>query len=408
MRACVRPSSSSDFAIAAPVLPSAGDAAVRPFGPGPSVEIVPIESLPQDWAAAWDDLARDASEPSIFVERWFVLPGIRHLAPGSGTRMLAVWQGRRLIGLIPLGIDSHYGRAPIRNVQNWRHHHNFLGSPLVRAGHERLFWTAILEALDQADWAPGFLHLSAMAEGGPLLAGLRAAGRPVDVVHVRHRAMLQSDLGAQAYYEATVRKKKRKEIGRLASRLAELGAVEYGHFRRGEDLSAWCDDFLALEMSGWKGRAGSALGSAPETEAFLREMVVGAEAEGRLDFLRLTLDGKPIAMLLNLLAPPGSFSFKIAFDEEYARFSPGVLIQLENLKILERRGIAWMDSCAVENHSMINSLWGERRTIVRVTVPLAGLRRRLAFALCRAAERGLGLARRLHAPKSAPPARDDE
>ena len=39
MRACVRPSSSSDFAIAAPVLPSAGDAAVRPFGPGPSVEI---------------------------------------------------------------------------------------------------------------------------------------------------------------------------------------------------------------------------------------------------------------------------------------------------------------------------------------------------------------------------------
>jgi hypothetical protein len=47
-----------------------------------------------------------------------------------------------------------------------------------------------------------------------------------------------------------------------------------------------------------------------------------------------------------------------------------------------------MDSCAAENHPMIDSLWGERRTIVRVSVPLAGLRRRLSFAGWRAVEAG--------------------
>ena len=403
----MRRTAPSDFAISAPV-ESRAQESVRPLGPAPSVEVAPAHAIPAQWAPAWDDLADHASEPSIFAERWFLLPALAHLTPPAGVRMLAVWQGHALLGLMPLAIDSHYGRAPVRNVQNWRHHHNFLGTPLIRAGQEKSFWTALLAALDAADWAPGFLHLTAMAQGGPVLAGLRDAGRRMDVVHRRERAMLQSALSSQAYYEATVRKKKRKEIGRLMARLAEQGTVEYARYRRGEDLAAWCDDFLALEQSGWKGRAGSALGSAPETEAFLRAIVAGAEAAQRLDFVRLSLDGRPIAMLLNLLSPPGSFSFKIAFDEEFARFSPGVLIQLENLKILERRGIAWMDSCAVENHSMINSLWGERRTIVRVTVPLAGLRRRLAYAACRAAERGLEWLRSQRAPALSPPANDDE
>jgi hypothetical protein len=111
--------------------------------------------------------------------------------------------------------------------------------------------------------------------------------------------------------------------------------------------------------------------------------------------LRIDVDGAPVAMLVNFLTAPGSFSFKIAFDEAYARFSPGVLIQIANLDILDRSDIAWMDSCAVENHSMINSLWGERRTLVRLTVPLAGPRRRLTFALCRLAERLAARVRRI-------------
>ncbi len=92
-------------------------------------------------------------------------------------------------------------------------------------------------------------------------------------------------------------------------------------------------------------------------------------------------------MLVNFLTPPGSFSFKTVFNEAWGRFSPGVLIQLENLKILDDPRIAWMDSCAVEDHPMIDGLWTERRAIVRVSVPLAGLRRRAVYALCTGLER---------------------
>src|SRR3546814_17447957 len=53
---------------------------------------------------------------------------------------------------------------------------------------------------------------------------------------------------------------------------------------------------------------------------------------GRLHFLRMDLDGRAIAMLVNFRHGEGAFSFKIAFDEALGRFSPGVLIEIANLQ----------------------------------------------------------------------------
>jgi CelD/BcsL family acetyltransferase involved in cellulose biosynthesis len=356
---------------------------------------------PQRLGPAWIALAADAGEPNVFAEHWFAAAGLRNLAPPD-LKMLEIWQGDRarpvLIGLLPVCLAPLYGRLPVRHVQNWLHFHSFLGSPLIRAGHEHAFWTAALQSLDAHPWARGFLHIQSLSEEGPahlgLISAARALGRPCDTVYRTERALLASTLSPEQYFERTVRKKKRKELKRLSARLSELGRVEFRTLASPDELPAWCDEFLALERSGWKGEAGSALGCTAPTEAFFREALAGAFAAGRLDFLRLDLDGCAIAMLVNLLGPPGSFSFKIAYDEEYSRFSPGVLIQIENLRILNQADIAWMDSCAVEDHPMINGLWGERRGIVRVTVPLAGFRRRVEFRLCRLLEEASAALRR--------------
>lgn len=350
-----------------------------------TVDVVPLSAIPAAWHAAWDDLVTAATEPNPFYERWFLTPAIAHLQPDDGARMIAIWKGRILIGLLPVTAHGKYGRAPIRHVENWAHYHCFYAAPLVRSGQENAFWQAALALLDAADWAPGFLHLTGLDAAGPVLHALKATRR-ADIVHRSERAMLQSALPPTAYYETHIRKKKRKDIGRLQSRLREEGDVRFEVLSDDAALESWIDDFLALEAAGWKGREGSALGANPGTAAFFREAVRGAQRERRLEILRLTVDGRPIAMLINFLTPPGSFSFKIAFDESYARFSPGVLIQIENLRVLERSEIAWMDSCAAEDHPMINSLWAERREIVRVTVPLAGAKRQAIFHAARALE----------------------
>jgi len=352
--------------------------------------------------AAWRALADGAAEPNSFAEPWFVLAGLNNLAAGEGVRLLQIWDeggpAPLLVGILPLCVAPKYGRAPIRHVENWRHANDFLGAPLIRAGQAQRFWVETLAVLDRADWAAGFLHIDGLVEGGEVHEGLAAAAaalaRPCPVVHRSERALLASQLSPDAYYADTVRKKKRKELGRLARRLADLGEVTSQTLVDKAQLTIWCEAFLALEQSGWKGRAGSALACSRETEAFFRDALAGALAADRLEFRRMDLDDKPIAMLINFVAPPGSFSFKTAFDEDYARFSPGVLIQLDNLSVMTRSDIAWMDSCAAQNHPMIDSLWGERRSIVRVSVPLSGMRSRLAFEAARALEEGSARLRR--------------
>ncbi len=380
-------------------LGSAVPAAHRHDGLGGSRAVLGAMDGADAWlAAAWDDLAGDAAEPNAFAERWFVMAGVRHLAQPAGFRLVDIWDGALLIGIVPLMASRRYGRIPLRHVANWLHHHAFLGTPLVRKGHEEAFWRGVLETLDGASWARGLFHLSGIVEDGPVHRGLAAAavalGRRCDVVHRMVRAQLDGGLNPDAYYEANVRKKKRKELKRLAARLAEQGEVTVRRLSRPDEVTGWCDDFLALERSGWKGQAGSALGSRPDTSAFFCDMLAGAHAAGRLDMLRIDLDGRAVAMLVNFITPPGSFSFKIAFDEDHARFSPGVLVQIENLQLLARGDVDWMDSCAAENHPMIDSLWGGRRTVVRLTVPLSGLRRGLIFRACRAAEEGRARLRR--------------
>ena len=347
----------------------------------------------------WTELAEEAAEPNVYAEAWFVAASLDTLGRERPIRIAEVRRGGALIGILPLARERFYGRLTVPFVQNWCHHHLFLGTPLVRRGAEAAFWSALLAALDEGDRGANFLHLRGLAEGGPVHAGLVEAaaeqGRACATVHREQRALAQGGVDAETYYRAAVRSKKRKELRRLHSRLAEIGPVTVRTLAGADEVPSWCDAFLALEQAGWKGRAGTALACASETESFFRRAVAGAWKAGRLHFLRLDLGARPIAMLVNFLAAPGGFSFKTCFDEEFARFSPGVLVQLENLKTLERPGIDWMDSCAAADHAMIDSLWAERRSIVRVTVPLKGLRRSVVHAGCRSLERGSAFLRGL-------------
>lgn len=376
-------------------------AALCPVAADTQVAVMALTRLDPAFADAWDALAADAAEPDIFAERWFA-EASRHLLPPS-VRLLAVRRNGQLIGLMPVIRAARYGRIPLRHTENWAHHHRFLGAPLLRRGHEAEAWHALLTTLDTDPTAGALLHVSGLVERGPAHRGLIAAAhslnRPCDTVHRIERAMLATELAPDDYYTSTVRKKKRKELGRLRTRLLEQGRVETRRLGPEDAVSDWIEDFLALERAGWKGAAGSALACTPETAAFFRDVVTGAHAAGKLDMIRIDLDGAAIAMLVNLLSPPAAFSFKTAFDERLSRFSPGVLLQIDNLQLLARGDIGWMDSCAVENHPMINSLWGERRAIVRVSVPLAGARRRALFTAARGLERAAAAVRALRTPR---------
>ena len=357
-----------------------------------TARVAAVGSVPDTLCAKWLELADDASEPNAYSEAWFVRPALFTLALDRPIHIVEVRNAAgRLAGVIALTSDHRYGRIPVRHVANWMHFQCFMGTPLVRRGDEIGFWVAVLTLLDQSKWARGFLSISGLLEDGSIHEALKIAtarlGRRSPTVHRTKRAALASDLEPEAYLSATVRPKKRKELRRLFKRLSDRGTMTFATLEDVSEIAGWCDTFLALESGGWKGSQGSAFANQPETAKFFREVIQGAFKAGRLDFQRLDLDERAIAMLINFRTPPGSWSFKIAYDEGHSQFSPGVLIELENLRrVLQDPEIDWMDSCAVEDHPMINSLWGERRAIVQVSVPLSGMARTAIFRACRAME----------------------
>jgi CelD/BcsL family acetyltransferase involved in cellulose biosynthesis len=211
--------------------------------------------------------------------------------------------------------------------------------------------------------------------------------RRCDVVHRTQRALLKTSLSPDDYWRTADRATKRKDIRRLERRLEEIGETRFSRLGEQEDPDPWIEAFLALELGGWKGQAGSALASDPATAELFRTAVRSAHDLRKLDFCRLDLDGEPLAMLVNFLAPPGAYGFKTAFDERYSRYSPGVILQRYNLNILSRPDIDWVDSCAAENHPMIDSLWSDKRSIIRASVSLSGRTNRMIFRIGRSIEK---------------------
>lgn len=332
---------------------------------------------------AWEALAARAGTPNPFFEPWYLLPGLARFDPQQRIAIATLMRGGVPEALVPVQRARRYGRHPLPHLAIWLHANAFLGAPIVATGAEEVFWEALLDWADRNAGTSAFFHAAVLPLETALADALMAVGarqrRRVVLVQREERAMLATSLGPAAYLERALPGKKRKELRRQQARLAEQGALAVVRQHDAEGIAAWIDHFLALEARGWKGEAGSALACADKTAGMFRESMTAAAERGCLERLSLTFGGEPIAMLATLIAPPGAFSYKTAFDQRFARFSPGVLLQLENLALLERAGIQWVDSCAAAGHPMIDSLWRERRAIGRVSVAIGGTARRALF-----------------------------
>ena len=333
--------------------------------------------------ARWDALAQWASEPNPFHESWYLLPALRALDPDGAVKLLCLEAGGQLAGLVPVRRASRYYGHPVPHIANWLHGNAFCGAPLVAKGFERAFWRELLAWCDGQPGGALFLHLAQVPTEGPLHDALTQVlaeqSRQAATVLREERALLRSDLAPDAYLEESLSGKKRKELRRQHRRLGEEGELTVERSEASDALPTWTDEFLALEQAGWKGANGSALACDPATARLFREALDGAARAGRLERLAIRLDGRPLAMLATFLTPPGAFSFKTAFDEDFARFSPGVLLQREALELLVRPDIEWADSCAAADHPMIDHFWRERRTVARHNIAIGGKARRLLF-----------------------------
>jgi CelD/BcsL family acetyltransferase involved in cellulose biosynthesis len=363
-----------------PALAQGSSAALRGAreASAPEFRLVP-EFLTLEQAARleteWRSLLREACDPNPFLGPDFFLPLVRTLAADrlSGVlvlRRLALSGPSELAAFFPYRLRSKFPLTSHPVVEAFTHAFVSDATPLIRREGRDGIAAALMDALERR-FAGHVLLLDGLRLDGPA-AALQAAATPQELplrlVQSQERAALRAGPPSEAYLRERVGGKKLRELRRCEKRLREQGPVEMRTLV-GADASGGVQEFLRLEASGWKGRRGTALASTPRLRDFA-EAALGSGGAPSVAVDVLRVGGQTIAAAVHLIAGAHAVAFKCAYDESWARFSPGALLDLHTLRLaLDERRFALMDSCAMPGHP-VEALWCDRVRFGEVAIGL--------------------------------------
>jgi CelD/BcsL family acetyltransferase involved in cellulose biosynthesis len=290
------------------------------------------------------------------------LPWIRAMmAQVPGAQLLSVPE----VGLPRLAVALQSHRLPFRYHESWITPLTSTGLPAASNMPTARDAVALLERAETA------IVFRALPEDHPTTDALLAASSHHHFLNRWERAGLNITGTYDNWLMENFDHKRRKELKRLRARLSEQGVLTVSHLAIGEDVSPFIKAFLELEGKGWKGKRGTAIESDPRLVKGLEQGLLGLHHSGNVRFWMMQLDGKPIAAMFALIDGEEATLGKIAHDEAFSKYSPGVMIILEATEALfAEPGLNFADSNAIPDHPMINRIWRDR--IVCMDVVLAG------------------------------------
>lgn len=367
--------------------------------PAVRARILGLCDLTPSHLAQWRELESRALEPNAYLSPRFLVPSLELLSPRRRTWLATVWAGHGDGTLIGLGAFESCGprrRLPLPHVSAYRSVHSFLSGVLVDAERSEEAACGLVDVLESRHGMAA-LCFEDLAVGGPAAKLLRRVaeerrGRWREV-STAGRACLHLQDGAAARWREHVSKGRLRKMERQLRQLREIGEVRWRLLQGPELVDETAERFLELEHRGWKGREATSLAAAPEHAEFFRRLIRGFAREGEAIFTELTLDGRLIASTSNLRSGGALFAFKVAYDPDFGKYSPGVLNELEFLKSLEALPdtLHYVDSGAAPG-SFIEGLWPDRvilgsghlvfgslpRVVVGVVDSVRRLKRRLS------------------------------
>jgi CelD/BcsL family acetyltransferase involved in cellulose biosynthesis len=363
--------------------------------PDIAIEIVsPGLEIVGDWTAL-----SERAPPNVFMH-----PAALHAAHDTGfakVHVLQAWdasaQPRRLVGLWALQevhitpIGPAFLAAPPFNYA-------FLSNPVVERELADVVIPAFFDAVASGRSLPNVIRLRYLDGNSPcypaILGALEARGGQVLKMSERERPYASRDTGLKR--SGSTRKKLRQDWNRLSA----LGTVDIVNDRSCEAVRDAFETYLAMEAESWKGAHGTALLCDEEDSAFARRMVGDLAAHGSSSVAVLRVDGRPIATQVLLYSGAHAYTWKTAFNAEFAKYSPGAqLVDKMTERLFATDDVEAIESCSPEGGFM-NQLWDGRRATVDLLADV-GARRSLGFAAVMVGERGYaqlrGLRNRLRA-----------
>jgi CelD/BcsL family acetyltransferase involved in cellulose biosynthesis len=275
---------------------------------------------------SWDDLVRAMARPSPHLLHAWLVAWWRYFDEDSELAVQVAYRGDKLVGAIPLCVQHRKGVDVL----------TFLGAEqvtladLLLAEGER---GGVAEAL--AERAVATKHDYADLHGLPGSSRLVKALRPSRLqLIVRAEAPVLELNGTdwETHYASRLSSKQRALHRRRIRQLSRLGALETTVARTREELGPALEEAFDLHALRWEGRPdGSDFGTEPGKQ-FHREATAAIAELEVPRIVTLRLDGRPIAFGYYFLLDGTMHCYRLAFDPELQRFSPGLVNRFDTLE----------------------------------------------------------------------------
>jgi len=327
---------------------------------------VSICSPTMDITAAWADLAKRAS-PNVFMN-----PAALTAANETGfaqVHVLLAWEEREAPRKL-LGVWAFQMRkvAPFwpALLEALPYNYAFLSSPVIDPAFVDEVVPAFFAAIEKNPALPNVINLPSFNAESPdydaIIKALAARGGEQLSFAESERPFVTREFGVKR--SGSTRKKLRQDWNRLSA----LGSVDIVNERAPDAVREAFESFLALEAGSWKGTQGTALLCDEKDAGFVRRLVSGLADQGNASVALLRIDGVAIAAQVLMYCGTMAYTWKTAFNPDYAKYSPGaLLIDKITEELFATPGIDAVDSCSAEG-SFMAQLWTGRRKMVDLLI----------------------------------------
>ena len=294
----------------------------------------------QELSASWDRLATGVLEP--FLRNAWFLSWWDAFGAGRKLRTCVLWRGDELVGAFPLCATSD-GRLAALSNDHSPGFHPLSSDPAA----EQALVAAAMDGSSElvVEGVPVGDHL------GRLMREVRSRRR-LRVVERWQTSPIVDTTGSFEQYRAE-KKRGWREIERRRRKLRREYRVEEKVIEAPVDLEGELARGFEVEASGWKGRAGTAIRSSPETSRFYRGIAADLQRHDELRLSTLSADGRMIAFDLGLVHEARYYVLKTGFDESWRRFAPGLALRLS---VVER-----CFELGLESHEFLGAEMGWKR-----------------------------------------------
>lgn len=278
----------------------------------------------------WTELTADRDSNGFYhLFDWYDT----HLAisqDAASFLTIAVYSGDRLLGLLPVcESQRRFLGWQIRVLESPRTeailHDAILARGVEPADVVRILRTK-MSGVSSVDW--DVLRLSG-------IPGTSHLARPDSAKSMRLSVL--NLVGYSSYFELqqyrdlskVLSRHFRAKLRKNKNRLQRIEAASFDTIVARPQLEDAFLRFIELEASGWKSRVGQGRGAiklSREKTEFYSQIMNKLSDSNACHIHFLNADTRPIAGAYSILVDDTCFLLKIAYDEEFARISPGVLL----------------------------------------------------------------------------------